>query len=228
MKRYLRNTVLEEIQEEGQLKLQNTTALVVGAGGLGSHLLYHLASIGIGKIIIADFDTVSITNLQRQILFKESDIGENKAKIAEKTLKNYNSEIEYTVINKKIESMDFFDNKDIDIIYDCTDNYDSKLMLSNYGLNKKIPTILASAIEFQGWVLPQRYDLDSDLIFSDIFDKKDSDYKCDDLGVISPTVSFIASIQAMEGFKVILALDHHRSYYLDINCFNYTVNQIVF
>ena len=231
MKRYLRNTVLEEIQDERQEKMLNATVLVVGAGGTGSHLLFHLASLGFGKIIIADFDTISITNLQRQILYTESQIGLNKAASAKEKLSEYNSELEYVVIEDKITSLSNIINKHkIDLIFDCTDNYHSKLMLSKESQkNDNIPVIFSSAGEFQGWVLPQKYSTSEPLLFENIFSEHKNDKNCDDLGVLSTTVGFVASIQAMEAVKLITGLESEdNDYFLDINCMTYKVNKLYY
>ena len=100
--RYSRHILLPEIEYEGQEKILNSHCLVIGAGGLGSPVSIYLASSGIGKITICDFDDVDISNLQRQILHNDKSIGTNKAFSARKFLNKINSETTIIPINKKL------------------------------------------------------------------------------------------------------------------------------
>lgn len=231
MKRYVRNIALDEIDFEGQEKMNNTTALVVGAGGLGSHTLYHLASFGFKNLIIMDDDTVSISNLQRQIMFNESSVGKNKALEAAKTINKYNSEVSVYPIQSRFESLDEILNDwkmSVDIIFDCTDNFDSRFLISKESQKHSIPTIFSAVTEFQGWVFPQLYLKTDCQLIENIFERHDNDLNCESLGVVSPSVSFVSSIQAMEGLKLILGVADPDSYYLDVNCFTYQVTQMEF
>lgn len=223
MKRYVRNIALDFIDIDGQKKLNETTALVVGVGGLGSHLLYHLASYGLKKVIFIDFDTISISNLQRQILFKECSVGKSKVNEALKTLELYNSETEWVAIRDKFTSLEAF--KDVDIIFDCCDNYQTRYILSKEAQKYNKNVVFASVGEFQGWVYPQTQN--SVIHYENIFEEHPNDLNCDSLGVLSSSVSFVSSIQAMEGLKIILEKEI-ENYYLDINCFTYQVNKMVF
>lgn len=232
MKRYVRNIALDEIDIEGQEKLLSSTVLVIGAGGLGCHTLYHMASLGIKNIIIMDDDVVSISNLQRQILFNEDSVGKNKAKEAAKRLNQYNSEISVYSFAQKFSSLDDLIKKcefEIDLIMDCTDNFESRILISKESQkNGNIPVCFASVGEFQGWVLPQFYKTQDPVLFEKVLQPHENDKNCDSLGVISPSVSFVASIQAMEGLKLLLNMVELEDYYLDVNCFNYQVTQMVF
>lgn len=224
MKRYVRNIALDVIDIEGQKKLNETTALVVGCGGLGSHLLFHLASFGFKKIILIDNDTVSISNLQRQILFKESSIGKKKVNEAEKALKSYNSEIEIISYSNRLKSLTDI-KESYDIIFDCSDNLSTRLLLSKEN-NKLIPIVFASAVELHGWVYKQ--DKESKVKIEHILRETDDDKSCDDKGVLSPTVSFVASIQAMEGIKEILNLNNENNCFIEVDPYNYKITQMEF
>lgn len=232
MKRYVRNIAVDMIDIEGQEKLNATTALVVGAGGLGSHTLFHLASFGFKNIIVMDDDTVSISNLQRQIMFNEDSVGKNKALEASKTLKKYNSEVNVYPITKRFTSLSELINEyafDINIIFDCTSNFESRMLLSSESQkHNNIPVIFSAVGEFQGWVFPQCYWDTEHKVIEDIFIPHQNDQNCDSLGVVSTSVAFVSSIQATEGLKYLLGLSEEENYYLDVNCFTYQVNQMVF
>ena len=103
-RRYSRQIVLPEVGEEGQLKLANASVLVIGAGGLGCPVLQYLAAVGVGKIGIADFDKVDISNLQRQVLFAEENIGQSKAETAKNKIQAMNSLIEVIAYDLEVNA----------------------------------------------------------------------------------------------------------------------------
>jgi adenylyltransferase/sulfurtransferase len=229
MKRYVRNIVLDEIGFEGQEKLNNTTALVIGVGGLGCHLINHLVSLGVGSIVLIDHDIVSISNLQRQNLFQESDIGKLKVDRAKINIEKYNSKIKIFPISLKFSNSTNFIklfNKKIDIAFDCTDNYESRFDISQFCTKHKINLISASVTKFEGWVLNQEYK--NSLRFENVFEKHSEDFNCDTTGVTSPSVGFVSSIQSMEGLKVILDLNRDKNTLLQINCMIYEVYKMRF
>lgn len=231
MKRYVRNIAVDLIDFDGQEKLNNATALVVGAGGLGSHTLYHLASFGLKNLIIMDDDTVSISNLQRQIMFNESSVGKSKVREAADTINRYNSDITVYPIEKRFTSMKELNDQgfEIDIIFDCTDNYQARLDISTESQeNGNIPVVFAAVSEFQGWVFPQFYEEPENKVFEDIFKEHKNDENCEALGVVSTSVAFVSSIQATEGLKYLIGMAESESTYLDINCFMYQVTPMVF
>lgn len=228
MKRYVRNIAIEQIDIEGQTKLNKSTALVIGAGGLGCHLLYHLASLGFKNIVIMDKDTVSISNLQRQILFNEKSVGKNKALEASNTLQKYNSEISIYPIQEMFTSLkQINEHLKIDIIFDCSDNYETRKNISQESKQfGNIPVIFSAVGEFEGWVFTQFYQNELNLSFEDLISPHKNDQNCDSLGVVSPSVSFVSSVQAMEGLKYILNLNDKQDKYFNINCFNYQVTEM--
>ena len=100
LERYARHILLKEIGGSGQIKISNTKITMIGAGGLGSVALYYLVASGVGKIKIVDEDVVSLSNLQRQILFKDSDLGEKKVLAARKNLLELNPNVEICVVDE--------------------------------------------------------------------------------------------------------------------------------
>src|SRR6187399_2315456 len=131
-KRYNRHFRLEEIGEQGQVKLKSARVLVIGAGGLGCPAIQYLAAAGIGNIGIMDFDVVESSNLQRQFLFKESDIGKSKASCAAESIIAFNSHIRVTAINEKLTALNIRSIfGDYDIVVDGTDNFATRYLIND-------------------------------------------------------------------------------------------------
>lgn len=160
LKRYARQIILPKVGEEGQRKLEKSSVLLVGVGGLGSAVAYYLAAAGIGEIGLVDSDQVEVTNLNRQILHNPLRIGENKAVSAKKTLEIFNPEIKVSAFQERFTS-------DIaaelipkyDCIVDCTDNLPSRYLLNEVALEFKKPFFYGAVSEFEGQtmtILPDR------------------------------------------------------------------------
>lgn len=146
MSRYARQLALPELSQAHQDFLKNTKLLMVGAGGLGAAALPWLAGAGIGHIKIADGDTVDVTNLHRQTIFRESDAGKNKAELAAEYLRGLNPEIKVTAIAQHVSGP----IGDFDIILDGTDNFETKTLLNDISIETKTPLISASVEGFKG------------------------------------------------------------------------------
>ncbi|MEI7473869.1 MAG: HesA/MoeB/ThiF family protein [bacterium] len=204
MNRYNRNILM--IEESGQQKLLNSKILIAGAGGLGSTVIVNLASLGIGKLGIIDNDKLDITNLNRQYIHKFENIGKDKVDSAEEWIKSFNPDIEVEKFKLRLNE----DNAEsiiskFDLVIDCFDSYASKFILNDICNKLKKPLIHGGVMEYSGQVLT-------------IFPEKSACLRCifPDAnldayvvkGIISPTVSVIASLQAMEAAKVILGEDN--------------------
>lgn len=151
--RYARQTVLPEIGIDGQKKLAGTSVLCVGAGGLGSPALLYLAAAGIGKISIADFDTIAESNLQRQILFTEADIGQPKATQAQQRLRALNPHLQVDIIQDGLHA----DNAEElftshDIILDGSDNFATKFLINDAAVKYHKPWVYGAIQGFDGQV----------------------------------------------------------------------------
>lgn len=149
--RYNRQMIIEGWGEEGQRKLKNSTIFIAGAGGLGSPVSIYLAVAGVGKIVICDFDSVEITNLNRQILHSYSRIGINKALSAKITLTALNPEVEIIPIPEKITEANAFELiGDSHIILDCMDNLETRYILNDVAIRKGIPLVFGAIYGIQG------------------------------------------------------------------------------
>ena len=181
--------------------------MVIGAGGLGSPVSIYLASSGIGKITICDFDDVDISNLQRQILHSDESIGINKALSARKFLNKVNPEIIITPIEKKLNIEQMSDiAKEVDVIIDCSDNFETRYALNKIAFCLKKPLISGAAIKFDGQISVFDFREKSSPCYECLFPdtNNEEELRCADHGVFSPMVGIIGSTQAAEAIKIIL------------------------
>lgn len=204
---YSRHVILPEIDEHGQEKLKQSSVLIVGAGGLGSPVALYLAAAGIGKLIIADHDTVERSNLQRQIIHSIETIGDSKVESAKQTLENLNPWVEVESIKNQLQGDEL--NKAVsraDLIIDCSDNYPTRFALNQACVESGKPLVSGSAIQFNGQVAvfnqtPQSACYQC-LYQADLFNEE----SCENQGILAPVVGVIGSLQATETIKVLLGL----------------------
>ncbi len=204
--RYSRHIALSEIGIEGQQKLTNARVLVVGAGGLGCPILQYLTAAGIGKIGIIDFDKIEISNLQRQILFDEKTIGENKALIAKKKLERLNGSIEIKAYPEQLtyqNAINYF--KEYDIIVDGTDNFETRYLINDAAILTDKPLVYGAIYKFEGQVAVFNYK--GGPSYRCLFPsppKGEAIPNCNDLGVLGVLPGIIGTMQANEVLKIIL------------------------
>ena len=229
--RYSRHILLPEIEYEGQEKICNSHALVMGAGGLGSSASLYLAASGIGKLTICDFDQVELSNLQRQILHSDEVIGLNKASSAEKTLKKMNPQIQVNKIEKKL-SIDEAKKAviDVDVILDCSDNFETRYALNKIAFDKKIPLVSGAAIKFDGQLCAFNFKHNETPCYHCLFPDSSSneELRCSDHGVISPLVGIIGSMQALEALKILIDMEPDIGKLLVFDAKNLEWNSIKF
>jgi len=208
--RYSRHILLDQLEYAGQQKLLNARILILGAGGLGSPAAMYLASSGIGHIVICDFDLVDISNLQRQILYSESDLGKNKADSAKQTLAKLNSQIKITSINKKLGVIALREEvSKADVVLDATDNFTSRFSINQACILARKPLISGSAIRMEGQVSVFRLDQTGSPCYQCLYGNEESEAEedaCSQNGVLAPMVGIIGSILATEAIKVITTI----------------------
>ncbi|MBL8005614.1 MAG: HesA/MoeB/ThiF family protein [Candidatus Kapabacteria bacterium] len=206
MNRYARQIILPNFGPQTQQKLKTSKVLIVGAGGLGIPVLQYLTAAGIGVIGIADGDTIDISNLQRQVLFYEQDIGYNKATVAYNKLHSLNSEIEFVVYDYNINQQNVFDIVEcFDIVVDCTDNFSIRYLLNDVCELLTKPLVFASIFQFEAQLSVFHYGVNP-YSLRDIFPNipiSNSVPNCTEAGVIGTITGLIGSIQANEVIKII-------------------------
>ncbi len=204
--RYSRHILLPQIGAAGQDRLLAARVFIVGAGGLGSPLCMYLASAGVGHLVISDFDHVELSNLQRQILHGEADIGRDKVASAQETLQQLNPDIQVTALNWALDDEELTEHiRAADVVVDATDNFESRFTLNRLCVNEKTPLVSAAAIRFEGQVTvfdPRQHD--SPCYRCLYSDESDSGEACSKVGVLAPLLGILGSIQATETIKLIL------------------------
>ena len=151
IRRYSRHLILPEVGLAGQKKIRNASVLCIGAGGLGSPIALYLAAAGIGKIGIVDFDTVDYSNLQRQILHSDADVGVSKADSAKATINALNPNVEVVLYKTRISSENALDIiRPYDIVVDGTDNFPTRYLTNDACVLLKKPNVYGSIFRFEG------------------------------------------------------------------------------
>jgi molybdopterin/thiamine biosynthesis adenylyltransferase/rhodanese-related sulfurtransferase len=151
IRRYSRHLILPEVGLAGQKKIKAASVLCIGAGGLGSPIAMYLAAAGIGKIGIVDFDTVDFSNLQRQILHTDADVGKSKAESAKETIRGINPHCEVVIHNTRISSENALDLiRPYDIVVDGTDNFPTRYLTNDACVILKKPNVYGSIFRFEG------------------------------------------------------------------------------
>ncbi len=151
IRRYSRHLILPEVGMAGQRRIRNASVLCIGAGGLGSPIAMYLAAAGIGKLGIVDFDVVDFSNLQRQILHTESDVGRPKAVSARETLAGINPHTEVVLYNTRISSENALELiRPFDVVVDGTDNFPTRYLTNDACVLLKKPNVYGSIFRFEG------------------------------------------------------------------------------
>ena len=205
MQRYSRQILLPEFGMEGQERLKNARVLIIGAGGLGSPAALYLAAMGVGTIGIIDDDKVALTNLHRQILYRESDIGESKATLAQKRLTEVNPHSTILAFDKRLTKENAIDILNgFDLVLDGTDNFATRYLVNDACLVLGIPLISASILRFEG----QLTILCADngpcyrCLFPEPPNAADAP-SCAEAGVIGALAGVMGTMMAMEAVKII-------------------------
>lgn len=208
MDRYNRHIILSEIGQKGQGKLSKAKVLVVGAGGLGCPILQYLAAAGVGTIGIVDFDVVEVSNLQRQILFGSSSLGQNKAAAAKERLSDLNNSITINAYPEKLtfqNAMELFNQHDI--IVDGTDNFETRYLINDACILTNKPLVFGAIYKFQGQVSVFNYN--NGPTYRCAFPnepKKNTIPNCSEVGVLGVLPGIIGTMQANEVLKIILGI----------------------
>lgn len=200
LKQYQMTMMLEDIGEEGQLKLANAKVLVVGVGGLGSHVLPLLVSSGVGYIGLVDDDKVSLNNLPRQVLFQYKDVGNSKVEAAKRRLKAINPNVKIRAYNERFDSRNAERIiKGYHLVIDCTDNFDSKFFINDICVMKKKPFITGGVDDYKGQIMTYIPKI-SKKDFKSLFDELPK-YKNEDRGIYPPIVGIIGQLMVNEVLK---------------------------
>ncbi|MBT8114586.1 MAG: HesA/MoeB/ThiF family protein [Arenicella sp.] len=204
--RYSRQSRLQQIGSAGQQKLKDSSVLIVGAGGLGCQVAAQLAGAGVGHITVVDHDSVALSNIHRQVLFREQDVGLPKATVVARELAAINSTVEVSAVRQKLSPANVAQLlRDVSAVVDAGDNFALSYLLSD-ACKDKLPLVSASVNQTFGYVGVFCGELGNQApsyraAFPQIPLQQQS---CDLVGVTGPGVGVIASLQAQETLKVLL------------------------
>lgn len=203
LERYSRQIILQEVGIEGQERLLNSSVLIVGLGGLGSVAALYLAAAGVGRLGLADFDAVDLSNLQRQIIHKNDSIGKNKAESAKEAILQINPQTKIELIKEPITSKNVAERvANYDFVIDASDNFATKLLINDACVMLDLPFSHGAAVQFFGRAATIEPRKSACFVCSfNIVDPSKSLVRCASDGVLAPTVGVIGSLQALEAIK---------------------------
>jgi molybdopterin/thiamine biosynthesis adenylyltransferase len=204
--RYSRHLLLDDLGIEGQQRLLAASALVVGAGGLGSPVAMYLASAGIGRLTIVDPDVVDVTNLQRQIAHSLSRVGLPKVVSAARTVASLNPDVQVTAVARRADDAWLDEHvPQADVVVDCTDNFATRHALNAACVKHRKPLVSGAALGFDGQVAVYDTRRADDPCYACVFppDTQPVEAACATMGVFAPLVGIVGSVQAAEALKLL-------------------------
>jgi len=204
--RYSRHILLDEWGVEGQERVSQSHALIVGAGGLGSPAALYLASAGVGHISLIDHDHVDVTNLQRQIAHSQGRVGQFKVASLQAAIQAINPEVQVSGYSQKADSALLAHCiPNVDVVLDCTDNFETRQLINRSCAQHAKPLVSGSALRFDGQVTVYDTRQAESPCYACVFPTNQSfeEERCATMGVLAPLVGVIGSMQATEALKLI-------------------------
>jgi molybdopterin/thiamine biosynthesis adenylyltransferase len=204
--RYSRHILLDDIGIEGQTRILEGHALVVGAGGLGSPVLMYLACAGVGRITVVDHDTVDLTNLQRQIAHQSHSVGQPKVQSAQRTIHQLNDNVSVNALQVRADAILL--NQllpTVDVVVDCCDNFSTRQLVNAACVRHRKPLVSGAAIQFDGQISVYDPRNTDSPCYACVFplDASLEETRCSTMGVFAPLVGIIGCIQAAEALKLL-------------------------
>jgi molybdopterin/thiamine biosynthesis adenylyltransferase len=204
--RYSRHILLDDIGIEGQTRILQGHALVIGAGGLGSPAAMYLACAGVGHLTLVDHDTVDLTNLQRQIAHSTASIGQPKVNSAAKTLRALNPLMQVTALAVRADAA-LLDQlvAQADVVLDCCDNFATRHAVNTACVRHKTPLVSGAAIQFDGQISVYDPRDTHSPCYACVFPAEGGfeEARCATMGVFAPLVGIIGAMQAAEALKLL-------------------------
>lgn len=204
LSRYARQILLREVGVAGQNVLRDSSALVLGLGGLGSAAAQYLAAAGVGRMVIADRDVVDLSNLQRQILYAQSDVGRAKLEAAADRLCALNREIALEPCKGEAWRAAI---AHVDVVLDCSDNFPTRFAVNECCVRARKPLVSGAAIRFEGQLAVFDARRSDSPCYACLYPQQgDVAETCEEAGVLGPTVGVIGSLQALAALKLLLGI----------------------
>lgn len=204
--RYSRQILLAEVDTAGQLKLQQSKVLIIGMGGLGAPAALYLAAAGIGHLLLADFDQVDLTNLQRQVIYDTTQLKQAKALAAKQRLSTLNPLIDIETFIEPIYEENIAELfAKVDIVLDCTDNFLTRDLINRASVAQKKVVVSGAAIRLQGQITVFDPNQHTSPCYHCLYGEgSDDELTCSEAGVLGPMVGIIGSMQALETIKYLV------------------------
>jgi adenylyltransferase/sulfurtransferase len=203
--RYSRQILLAQVDIDGQLRLKNSRVLIVGLGGLGSPVALYLAAAGVGELHLADFDTVDLTNLQRQVLHDTPSVGQSKVDSALTRLQAINPEVRLVAHRSALDEDSLASAiQAVDLVLDCTDNFATREAVNAACVASRKPLVSGAAIRLEGQLSvfdPRRPE--SPCYHCLYGHGSEAELTCSEAGVLGPLVGLVGSLQALEALKLL-------------------------
>lgn len=202
--RYSRQIMLPTIGIEGQEKLLASRVLILGLGGLGSPVAMYLAAAGIGELVLVDFDTVDLTNLQRQIIHTTDNIGHLKVESAKAALIGINPNVRIRTIGRQLDQAELTERlKQVDLVVDGSDNFATRFAVNEASVATATPLVSGAAIRMEAQISTFSA-LPGDPCYRCLYGEVGvEDETCAENGVLAPIVGIIGSVQATEAIKLL-------------------------
>jgi molybdopterin-synthase adenylyltransferase len=204
--RYSRHILLDEWGVEGQERVAQSHALIVGAGGLGSPAALYLASAGVGRITLIDHDVVDVTNLQRQIAHTQERVGQLKVESLHKAIAQINPEVQVSTVAQRADAVLL--NQHIalaDVVLDCTDNFETRHAINQVCVQHLKPLVSGAALRMDGQVAVYDVRQSQAPCYACVFPPTQAfeETRCATMGVLAPLVGIVGSLQATEALKIL-------------------------
>ncbi|ATB64711.1 molybdopterin-synthase adenylyltransferase MoeB [Pseudomonas mosselii] len=203
--RYSRQILLSQVDIDGQLRLKHGKALVIGLGGLGSPVALYLAAAGVGGLHLADFDTVDLTNLQRQVIHDSDSVGMSKVDSAIKRLQAINPEISLVAHRQALDEDSLAAAvAAVDVVLDCSDNFGTREAVNAACVVAGKPLVSGAAIRLEGQLSVFDTRRDTSPCYHCLYGHgSEAELTCSEAGVIGPLVGLVGSLQALEALKLL-------------------------
>lgn len=210
--RHARHFALSQLGETGQRRIGNGSALLIGVGGIGCASASYLASSGVGRLLLCDFDTIDPTNLDRQMLYGPDDVGLRKADCAAARLEHINPDVEYVPIGKRLADDELLDAvSSVDVVLDGCDNFATRFQVSDACVKAARTLISGAAIRLEGQLSVFGPDYSESPCYRCLYDEADESLEdCAGNGVLAPVPGVIGTLMAVEALKSLAGIESPR------------------
>jgi molybdopterin/thiamine biosynthesis adenylyltransferase len=206
--RYSRQILLPQIDIAGQQKLLDARVLIIGLGGLGSPAALYLCAAGIGQLVLNDFDTVDLSNLQRQVLHSTASVGRSKVESAHDQLNALNPDTQIIALNRRLETEELLEQVGFaDIVLDCSDNFTTRFAVNAACVKTSTPLVSGAVIRFEGQLALFTPGINDSPCYNCLYSRSgEQEESCARNGIVAPLPGIIGSMQALEAIKWLLGI----------------------